>query len=42
MVDVNGRLTARAFDVIATFSGEEEARRYAAANSISDVSFAIQ
>ena len=42
MVEVNGKRTARTFDVIATFSGEEEARRYASANSISDVSFAIQ
>ena len=42
MVDVNGKKTARSFDVIATFPDEATARAYAVANSISDISFDIQ
>ncbi len=42
MVAVNGRQTARAFDVITTFADEAAAREYAAKNSITDISFDIQ
>jgi S1-C subfamily serine protease len=39
MVAVNGKPAARAFDVIRAFASEDEARAYAAANSIKDVNF---
>ena len=42
MVDVNGRKTARTFDVITTFANEAAARQYATANSIADVDFTIK
>jgi hypothetical protein len=42
MVDIGGKSTARAFDVIATFVDEEAARKYAAQHSITDVNFDIQ
>lgn len=42
MVDVNGKRTARTFDVVATFPDEVTARAYAARNSIADVSFDTQ
>lgn len=42
MIEINGKRTARTFDVIKTFSDEEAARKYASANSIADVNFAIQ
>ena len=41
-VEVNGKQTYRAFDVIATFDDEAAARKYALANSIADVKFEIQ
>ena len=42
MVAINGKSTARAFDVITTFPDEESARKYAIANSITDINFDIQ
>jgi len=42
MVDVNGKKSARAFDVVGTFADEASARKYAAENSITDLSFDIQ
>jgi hypothetical protein len=42
MIETNGKLTARAFDVITTFDSEEDARKFASANSIADVNFEIQ
>ncbi len=42
MVAVNGKTEARAFDVIKAFTSEDEARAYAAANSIKDVNFSDQ
>lgn len=39
MIDVMGRREARAFDVMKAFASEDEARAYAAANSIKDVNF---
>ncbi len=42
MVDVNGKKTARTFEVVATFPDERAARKYAAENSIADLSFDIQ
>ena len=42
MVDINGKKSARAFDVVATFADEASARKYAAENSITDLSFDIQ
>jgi len=42
MVEANGKKAARTFDVAKTFESESEARAYALANSIKDVSFAIQ
>lgn len=42
MVDINGKVTARTFDVVTTFETEESARQYAAANSIADINFEIQ
>lgn len=39
MVAVNGNPAARAFDVIKAFTSDDEARAYAAANSIKDVNF---
>ncbi len=42
MVNVNGKKTARTFDVIATFADDVAARKYAAENSIADINFDIQ
>ncbi|MFN0140061.1 MAG: S1/P1 nuclease [Pyrinomonadaceae bacterium] len=42
MVAVNGKSEARAFDVIKAFASEDEARAYAAANSIQDVDLKLQ
>jgi hypothetical protein len=42
MVAVNGKQTARPFDVITTFADEAAAREYAAKNSITDISFDVQ
>ncbi|HEX6126964.1 MAG TPA: S1/P1 nuclease [Pyrinomonadaceae bacterium] len=42
MTEVNGKLTARVFDVMTPFVNEEAARKYPAANAITDISFDIQ
>jgi hypothetical protein len=42
MIAANGKTEARAFDVMKAFSNDNEARTYAATNSIKDVSFEIQ
>ncbi|MBC7901076.1 MAG: S1/P1 nuclease [Saprospiraceae bacterium] len=42
MVEAEGKKTARAFDVAKIFASEEEARKYAAGNAITDVKFEIQ
>lgn len=39
MVDIAGRKTARTFDVAKVFESEDEARKFAAANAVSDISF---
>lgn len=41
-VMIDGRPAVRTFDVLATFNDEDKARKYAAANSITDVSFALR
>lgn len=41
VVDIGGKKTARAFDVAKVFESEEEARKYATENAVSDVSFEI-
>lgn len=42
MIAVNGKGEARTFDVVKAFESDDEARSYAAANSITDVSFTDQ
>lgn len=41
-VSVNGKRTVRTFDVIATFTDEAAARKYAVDNSITDISFEVE
>ena len=42
MVEVTGKRKAHPFDVVATFADEAAARKYAAANAITNISFDIQ
>lgn len=42
MIDIDGKRSARAFDVITTFGDEQVARNFAKAMRITDVSFDIQ
>ena len=42
MVAINGKRTAREFDVVATFLDEQAARAYASQHSITDIDFDLQ